>query len=129
MPRKIESKQDLKKLIVPLIANLNKVAMFLCRDRDKAEDLVAETFLKACENIRKLKDKSKFKAWIFRILNNEFISNYRTEKKRNLVSLDEQIMQGNKSINSIDTDTLNIWSPNPEFYLVNNVIHIIISQV
>src|SRR3972149_3827552 len=82
-------KHELKKLIVPLFGQLNKVAMYLCKNRDTAEDLVAETLLKVCENINKLKDKSKFKSWVFRIMNNEFISNYRKNKSVNSVQLDE----------------------------------------
>lgn len=122
MQKKNKEKQEIKGLIMPLIGRLNKVAMFLCRDKDKAEDLVAETFLKVCENIHKLKDKSKFKAWVFTILNNEFINMYRFEKKRNLISLDEQSAHGNKAAHNIDIDTLDIWSPNPEVYLINKLL-------
>lgn len=121
MQKKNNGKHEIKGLIMPLIGRLNKVAMFLCRDKDKAEDLVAETFLKVCENIHKLKDKSKFKAWVFRILNNEFINMYRIDKKRNLVSLDKQSVHGDK-VNNLNIETLDIWSPDPEVYLINKLL-------
>ncbi len=121
MQKRNQQKNEVKTLIMPLIGSLNKVAMFLCRDRDKAEDLVAETFLKVCENVHRIKDKSKFKAWVFRILNNTFITGYRSEKKQNLVSFDEKFPKHEKSIHSKNIDTLNIWSSNPEIYLINKL--------
>ena len=109
-------KQELKKLIVPLFGQLNKVAMYLCKNRDNAEDLVAETLLKVCENINKLKDKSKFKSWVFRIMNNEFISNYRKNKSVNSVQLDDYLL------NNRNSNTLSIWGSNPEQFLINKLL-------
>ncbi|HEY3249754.1 MAG TPA: sigma-70 family RNA polymerase sigma factor [Ignavibacteria bacterium] len=117
-----QEKQELKKLIVPIIGKMNKVAMFLCRDRDKAEDLVAETLLKVCENIHRLRDKSKFKSWMFKIMNNTFISHCREEKSRNLVPLDENIIKIEKEISHRNSSTLNIWGPNPEQFLINKLL-------
>jgi RNA polymerase sigma factor (sigma-70 family) len=122
MQRKNQQKHEIKALIMPLVSRLNKVAMFLCRDKDKAEDLVAETFLKVCENFHKLKDKSKFKAWVFRILNNEFMNMHRFERKHNLVSLDGQFAHADKEVSKIEINTLDIWSPNPEAYLINKFL-------
>jgi RNA polymerase sigma-70 factor (ECF subfamily) len=113
-----DEKYELRRLITPHISSLNKIAMLLCRDRDKAEDLVAETLLKVCENIHRLKDKLKFKSWVFRILNNTFISNYRNEKNMNLISLDENVL----SSKNIDTNTLGTWGSNPEKYLINKLL-------
>jgi RNA polymerase sigma-70 factor (ECF subfamily) len=42
-----------------------------------AEDLVAESVSKAWAAIGTLQDRRRFRAWIFRILNNCFVSNYR----------------------------------------------------
>jgi RNA polymerase sigma-70 factor (ECF subfamily) len=122
MERNTSKKHELKRLIVPLFGKLNKVAMFLCRDKDMAEDLVAETLLKACEKINTLKDKSKFKSWIFRIMNNTFISNLRAEKKLNLVQLDDYVLNKDTGLTGINKQTLGLWGPNPENYLINKLL-------
>jgi RNA polymerase sigma-70 factor, ECF subfamily len=60
---------------------LKRFALSLCRDDNDADDLVSETVVKAFENFHKMKDESKLKPWLFRILNNSFISAYRSGKK------------------------------------------------
>jgi RNA polymerase sigma-70 factor, ECF subfamily len=65
---------------------LKRFALSLCQNESESEDLVAETVLKAFENFRRLKDGSRVKQWLFRILNNQFISNYRNKKKHIKIS-------------------------------------------
>src|SRR4029079_17977455 len=60
---------------------LNRFAFSLCRNKFDADDLVSATVLKAYENFARVHDASKIKQWLFRILNNQFISNYRSQKK------------------------------------------------
>jgi len=52
-------------------------AMSLTSDTDNAHDLLQETFLKALTNSDKFTQNSNFKAWVFTIMKNTFINNYR----------------------------------------------------
>ncbi len=62
-----------------------------CGNRSLAEDLTSETFIKALRNIRSFRhDGSPFKAWLFRIAHNEFISHCRKEKVRRLFRVDRR---------------------------------------
>src|SRR6185295_2922246 len=78
-------KSDNKKLFADaVIANtpgLKRFAFSLCQDDHESDELVAETVLKAFENFHRLNDHSKIKQWLFRILNNHFISTWRSKKK------------------------------------------------
>ncbi|HYV92376.1 MAG TPA: RNA polymerase sigma factor [Chitinophagales bacterium] len=78
-------KSDNKKLFADaVIANtpgLKRFAFSLCKDDHESDELVAETVLKAFENFHRLNDHSKIKQWLFRILNNHFISTWRSKKK------------------------------------------------
>lgn len=56
------------------------LAMRLTRNNADAEDLVAETVAKAWSAIGSLDDRSRFRPWLFRILHNCFISEYRKKK-------------------------------------------------
>lgn len=80
-------KETLTHAVLINTSALNRFAYSLCQDQSEAEDLVAETVVKAFENIHQLKDESKIKQWLFRILNNVFISNYRKNKKQRKISL------------------------------------------
>jgi RNA polymerase sigma-70 factor, ECF subfamily len=65
-----------------LLPELYGRAVRLCRDRTDAEDLVAESVAKAWEALPTLADRSAFRGWVFRILNNTFVSNCRKAPAR-----------------------------------------------
>jgi RNA polymerase sigma-70 factor (ECF subfamily) len=52
---------------------------------DAAEELVADTVAAACQSFRTLRDRTKTKPWLMKILSNRFISGRR--KRRNITSL------------------------------------------
>ncbi|MFQ5449617.1 MAG: RNA polymerase sigma factor [Nitrospinaceae bacterium] len=58
----------------------------LCRDKDRAEDLVQETFYYALKNFHQVKDRSKCKYWLFSILRNLFLKD--TEKRKNRIEIE-----------------------------------------
>ena len=57
-------------------------ALKITRDQVKAEDLVQDTNLKAIKNRNSYKAGTNLKAWLYTILRNTFINNYRKEKNR-----------------------------------------------
>jgi RNA polymerase sigma-70 factor, ECF subfamily len=65
-----------------LLAELYGRAVRLCRDRANAEDLVAEAVAKAWEALPSLADLSAFRGWVFRILNNAFVSSCRSSRAK-----------------------------------------------
>jgi RNA polymerase sigma-70 factor, ECF subfamily len=66
--------QSFDELAMPLLASLYNVARWLTRDSSDAEDLVQETFLKGLRGFDGFQQGSNFKAWIFRILRNTYLS-------------------------------------------------------
>ena len=66
---------------------LKRFAISLCHNEHNAEDLVSETVLKAYENISALKDHSKLKAWLYKILYNQFVSAYRKSNRMKEVNI------------------------------------------
>jgi RNA polymerase sigma-70 factor (ECF subfamily) len=67
--------------MLPHYKSLYRFAFKLSGDEDDANDLVQETFLKAYRFIRGYERGSNAKAWLFRILKNGFINNYRRQSK------------------------------------------------
>lgn len=56
-------------------------ALSLTSDHEKAQDLLQETFLKALVYRDKFAQNTNFKAWIYTIMKNTFINNYRRNVK------------------------------------------------
>ncbi|MFQ5604171.1 MAG: sigma-70 family RNA polymerase sigma factor [bacterium] len=63
------------------VDNLFSLALRMTRNPMDAEDLVQDTALKAFRYFRNFEKGTNFKAWIYRILTNNFINNYRKKKK------------------------------------------------
>lgn len=87
MAEKQLSKEVLAKEVLNNLSALQRFALSLCQHKQDAEELVSETVVKAFEKRNQLKDQEKIKQWLFRILNNLFISNYRKSKSRRTVDL------------------------------------------
>jgi RNA polymerase sigma factor (sigma-70 family) len=83
------SKEILTKELLANISALHRFAYSLCQSNQESEELVSETVVKAFENSKQLREEGKIKQWLFRILNNVFISNYRKAKKRKNINLPE----------------------------------------
>lgn len=64
---------------------LQKFAMSLTYDHDDALDLVQDTYLKAITYKDKFADYTNLKAWVFTIMKNTFINNYRRGIKENTI--------------------------------------------
>ena len=65
---------DFEQLALPLFASLYNHAHWLTRNPSEAEDLVQETFTKAFRAFDSFQHDTNFKAWIFRILRNTFLT-------------------------------------------------------
>lgn len=99
-------------------------ALRLVRDRDEAEDLVAETVAKAWQSLHGLKERSRFRAWIFRILTNTAMSAGRKRSVRpRLESLDDPgDADGEFSLFEELHEPLLFWGRSPEKDLLNKIL-------
>ena len=62
---------------MPFVDALYNTAYRMTRNAEDAEDLVQETYFKAYRYYDKFQEGTNFKAWLFKILKNTFINNYR----------------------------------------------------
>ncbi|MGC2322455.1 MAG: sigma-70 family RNA polymerase sigma factor [Terriglobales bacterium] len=63
-----------EELAMPLFDALYNFAHWLTQNREEAEDLVQETYLKALKGFGSFQQGTNFRAWIYRILRNTFLS-------------------------------------------------------
>ena len=98
-------------------------ALRLARSGADAEDLVAEAVSRAWSAIETLQDRQRFRPWLFRILHNCFISNYR----RDVVRPREDAL-GDRDDEELATllndqpDEFLVWWANPEREFFNNML-------
>ncbi|TGG40336.1 RNA polymerase sigma factor [Duncaniella freteri] len=69
--------KEFESKLMSLQGNLLNFAYMLTSDRDNAYDLLQDTTLKALDNESKYVDNTNFKGWVFTIMRNIFINNYR----------------------------------------------------
>jgi RNA polymerase sigma-70 factor (ECF subfamily) len=70
----VNQRESFEQLALPLFASLYNHAFWLTRNQAEAEDLVQETFTKALRAFDTFEAGTNFKAWIFRILRNTFLT-------------------------------------------------------
>ena len=71
---------DFERAAMPYVDSLYNTAYRMTRKSEDAEDLVQETYLKAYKYYDKFEEGTNFKAWLFKIMKNTFINNYRKKK-------------------------------------------------
>lgn len=87
MPDDLPNADAFAALALPLLAQLYNFAHWLTGSREEAEDLVQESYLKALKGFSSFTPGTNFRAWMYRILRNTFLTS-RTGLKTT-VSLDD----------------------------------------
>lgn len=118
-----EDRKQLKEILIPLLDDLHRVGYELCKSQNEAEELVAETVVRACENFASLQDRTKAKQWALRILTNVFISKYRTKRTRREVAYDENASDEDAAFSLFDELSQPFfWWGNPEREVINKFL-------
>ena len=81
--------KDFERLAVPLLDGLYNFACWLSGDPDEARDLVQETFVKSLKGFSSFLEGTNFRAWMFRILRNTFLTSRTGLERRNTQQEDE----------------------------------------
>lgn len=85
--------------LLPFITALHNFAYNLCFNDHEANDLVQETYLKAYRFINSYQSGTNAKAWLFKILKNVYINQYRKRSRRPT---------------SVDIDEVNVFTESDE---------------
>jgi RNA polymerase sigma-70 factor (ECF subfamily) len=87
-----------------------RLAQHVTQNREDAEDVLQETFMKAYEHLDQFQGNSKFYTWIVRIAVNQALMKLRRKKTGKTVSLDETIDTGEDTV----VREIAAWDENPE---------------
>jgi RNA polymerase sigma-70 factor (ECF subfamily) len=84
------NRKDFETLALPLLDPLYNFARWMTRDAEEARDLVQETFAKALKALPSFREGTNFRAWMFRILRNTFLTSRTGLERRNTVQESEE---------------------------------------
>ena len=101
----VQKQKDFEEEIIPHLDAMYNFALRLTSDPNDAEDLVQDTIVKAFRFFSSYEKGTNAKAWLFRILKNSYINNYRKKSKQpNQVDYDE-VSSFYETIRADRTDT------------------------
>ena len=87
-----------------------RLALHITQNREDAEDVLQETFLKAYQHLDQFQGQSKFYTWIVRFAVNQALMKLRKRKSDRSVSLDDTIDTGEDTV----AREIAAWDENPE---------------
>ena len=87
-----------------------RLALHITQNREDAEDVLQEAFLKAYEHLDQFQGQSRFYTWIVRIAVNQALMKLRKRKSDRSVSLDDTIDTGEDTV----AREIAAWDENPE---------------
>ena len=104
--------------------NIFRLAQNITQNREDAEDVLQETFLKAYEHLPDFHGDSKFYTWVVRIAVNEALMKLRKRKWDKTVWLDEPVDTGEDSV----AREIAVWEDNPEQRYAKEELHEILDK-
>jgi RNA polymerase sigma-70 factor, ECF subfamily len=105
-----------------LLPELYGRAVRLCRHRSNAEDLVADSVAKAWEALPSLADRDAFRGWLFRILNNGFVSTCRSARVKAVHEPLEAADEAFSLFERLHQPVLLWWGNDPEREFLNRLL-------
>ncbi len=102
-----KGEHSFESVAIPLMDQVFTTSLYLTKDRDEAEDLVQETYLRAYRFWQRFEPGTNCRAWLLTIAHNLFRNRYREKQKtRNDVEFDESLLDvGSRSVETQGADT------------------------
>ena len=130
MPETAQRKDEFSRRIEENMDSLYAFALRLTRNAADAEDLVADAVMKAWSAIGTLDDQGRFRPWMFRILHNCFVSEYRKKSVRPAEISYEDAAGGGEDQDGHEIaalligqpDDFLLWWANPEREFANSLL-------
>jgi len=120
-----EEKQQISEYVELYSQDLYNFACRLTLNKNDAEDLFQQTWLKVVNNIEKYKEDN-FKAWLFKICSNQFKDNYRKKVRYNKMVKDDYADSNKKdfvinSAKSSDETEIKVERRDTKLAIINRI--------
>lgn len=114
-------KKALAELVKKYEQTIYNFAFKICRNKERAEHTMQETFLSMIKNLHQFDKKSKLSTWLYTIVSNHCLMLARSSKKYGFTSLDDEDA-------SIDEVSITDWSVSPDKIAENNELQEILDE-
>jgi len=101
----MQEKEEFVQRAIPLLDDLYRVALFLTKEKEEAEDLLQETYLRAWTFFEQFKKGTNIKGWLLQILYNTFKNEHR-RKSRTVEHSDPDIGVKYSNDSTVESDFL-----------------------
>ncbi len=115
------SRQALAELVKKYEQTIYNFAFKVCRNRDRAEHAMQETFMSMVKSIKQFSGKSKLSTWLYTIVSNHCLMQARSDKSKFQDSLDDEEIY-------IDEGNVAEWKVTPEQVTENNELKGILDE-
>jgi RNA polymerase sigma factor (sigma-70 family) len=116
---------EFNQMLINNTAYLKPFAVTLTKDNETAKDLLQETMLRALANREKYNTGTNIKAWLYTIMRNIFINDYRRKAKQNTIhdnSINEFLLNSNQlSIANTAESNLKVKEIQQAVYLLPDI--------
>jgi len=89
--------------VIPQLDSLYRLALRLTTDPSRAEDLVQDTVLKAFRSWQSFQPGTNIRSWLFTILRNTFINDYR-RRQREPIPMDLEAAEPHATLRAVDDE-------------------------
>jgi RNA polymerase sigma-70 factor (ECF subfamily) len=114
-----------RKALTELVRNYEKTifnfSFKICRNKERAEHTMQETFLSMVKNIGQFSGQSKLSTWLYRVVANHCLMLARTESKTGFTSFDDEDAL-------IDESSIADWKVTPDRVTENNELKAILDE-
>src|ERR1035437_6619918 len=83
-------RKSLAELVKKYESTVYNFSFKICRDKDRAENTMQETFLSMVKNIKQFKGDSKLSTWLYTVISNHCLMLARTESKHTYTSFEDE---------------------------------------
>lgn len=111
----------LAKLVKQYEQTVYNFAFKICRDKERAEHTMQETFLSMVKSIKQFSGKSKLSTWLYTVVSNHCLMMARSNKKHLHTSLDDEDAL-------IDEKSITDWNISPEKLTENGELNEILNE-
>lgn len=116
------NKPALAKLVKTYEQTVYNFAFKICRNKDKAEHTMQETFLSMVKSISQFSGKSKLSTWLYTVVSNHCLMLARSNNKHSAFSLDDEEF----GVNEVPVSD---WKVKPEKVTENNELKKVLDEV
>ncbi len=107
------NKKALSELVKMYEQTIYNFSYKICRNKERAENTMQETFLSIVKNIKQFSGQSKLSTWLYRVVVNHCLMLARSESRYGFTSIDDD--EG-----LIDEKNISNWHVTPEKVMENN---------